>query len=107
MEVKRFDVFLIALDPTRGSEVSKTRPGVIVSPDEMNRHLNTVIVAPLTSTIKEYPCRVGITFEGKKGEVALDQIRCIDKIRLKKRLGRIDERVREKICDVLIRIFQQ
>lgn len=82
--VNRFDVYLVALDPTLGSEIKKTRPCVVISPDEMNRHLNTVIIAPLTSTRKKYPTRVGLSFQGKKGDIVLDQIRTVDKKRLVK-----------------------
>ncbi len=72
--VRRFDVFLISLDPTKGSEIKKTRPCLIISPDEMNRHIKTVIIAPMTSTLKPYPTRVTTTFQGKKGQIVLDQI---------------------------------
>lgn len=105
MEIKKFDVFLVSFDPTVGSEIGKPRPAVVVSPDEMNHFLNTVIVAPLTSTQKKYPTRVEVTFEGVHGDIALDQIRTMDKKRLKKRLSKIDERLHEKICDVLVRMF--
>lgn len=105
MEIKKFDVFLVSFDPTVGSEIGKSRPAVVISPDEMNHFLNTVIVAPLTSTPKKYPTRIEINFEKVQGDIALDQIRTIDKKRLKKRLSKIDERLHEKICDVLVRMF--
>lgn len=88
--VERFDVYLIALDPTLGSEIKKTRPCLIVSPDEMNRHIRTVIVAPLTSRRRDYPTRVNCTFQGTAGQIVLDQIRTVDKVRLVKRLGKLD-----------------
>ena len=74
-EVRRFDVWLVNLDPTQGSEIRKTRPCVVISPDGMNRHIRTVIVAPMTSTRREYPSRVDITFQRRRGQVVLDQIR--------------------------------
>ena len=89
MVIRRFDVFLISLDPTKGSEIRKTRPCLIISPDEMNRHISTVIVAPMTTRGQPYPTRVICTFRGKKGQIVLDQIRTVDKARLVKRLGRI------------------
>ncbi|HOY66596.1 MAG TPA: type II toxin-antitoxin system PemK/MazF family toxin [Candidatus Ozemobacteraceae bacterium] len=107
MEIKRFDVFLVSFDPSVGSEIRKSRPAVIISPDEMNRHLKTVIVAPLTSTMKKYPSRVEVHFENVQGEIALDQIRTIDKTRLKKRLAKIDERITERICEILTRMFSK
>src|SRR5205814_4226590 len=91
MVVKRFDVYLIHLDPTQGSEIRKTRPCLIVSPDEMNRYLGTVIIAPLTSTLREYPTRVTLRFQRKLGQIALDQIRTIDKSRLIRKLGQVSE----------------
>src|SRR5436309_14726376 len=90
MVVKRFDVFLINLDPTVGSEIKKTRPCLIISPDEMNRYINTVIVAPMSTKGRAYPTRVACKFQGKQGQVVLDQTRTVDKVRLVKRLGRID-----------------
>lgn len=84
MEVKRFEVYLVNLDPTVGSEIQKTRPCVVVSPDEMNRHIRTVIVAPMTTTHRQYPTRVACCFRGKDGQVVLDQLRTVDKERLVK-----------------------
>jgi len=103
--VKRFDVYLISLDPTKSSEISKTRPCVIISPDEMNNHIRTVIIAPLTSTIKNYPSRVTISFQGKKGQIVLDQIRTIDKIRLIKKLGSIGSSAKENVHSILQEMF--
>lgn len=99
--VARFEVYLVALDPTRGTEIRKTRPCVIVSPDEMNAWLRTVIVAPMTTTMRSYPSRVNLTFARKKGQVALDQIRTIDKSRLVRKLGRLDEATGAEVATVL------
>ncbi len=85
--VGRGDVFLVTLNPTRGSEIRKTRPCVVVSPDELNAHLRTFIVAPLTTGAYSYPFRIPCTFQGKSGHVVLDQIRTVDLERLVKRLG--------------------
>jgi mRNA interferase MazF len=90
MVVKRFDVYLINLDPSIGSEIQKTRPCLIISPDEMNRHIRTVIVAPLTSAGRDYPTRVSCEFQRKKGQIVLDQIRTIGKTRLIRKLGSIN-----------------
>lgn len=105
MEVNRFDVYLINLDPTTGSEIKKTRPCLIVSPDEMNRHIHTVIVAPMTTSGREYPTRIPCRFKRKQGYVVLDQIRTIDKIRLVKRLGQIDSETQVKVISTLQRLF--
>ena len=105
MVVSRFDVYLINLDPTVGSEIQKTRPCVIISPDEMNRHIGTVIVAPMTTAGKKYPTRVTCQFKKKKGQIVLDQIRTIDKTRLVKKLGTIDPEVQIEIVSVLQRLF--
>jgi mRNA interferase MazF len=85
----QFDVYTVDLEPTRGSEMKKIRPAVIVSPNEMNKNLNTVIIAPLTHTIKGYPSRVPSLFDGQPGEIALDQLRAVDKSRLKLKQGRM------------------
>lgn len=103
--VRRFEVHLISLDPTKGSEIRKTRPCLIISPDEMNKHIRTVIIAPMTSTIKNYPTRVTITFRGKKGQIVLDQIRTVDKSRLIKNLGSISTVAEEKVLSVLQEMF--
>ena len=89
--VAQYDVYLINLDPTIGSEIKKTRPCVVISPDEMNRHLSTVMIAPLTTKSHDYPSRIAIRFKRKAGWIVLDQIRTVDKRRLMKRLGAIDE----------------
>ena len=92
MVVKRFDVYLMNLDPTTGSEIRKTRPCLVISPDEMNRHIKTVIVAPMTSAGNDYPSRVPCSFRKKQGQIVLDQIRTVDKSRLIKKLGTIDSK---------------
>ena len=105
MVTNRFDVFLISLDPTRGSEIRKTRPCLIISPDEMNDHIRTVIVAPMTTKGRTYPSRVSCTFQGKRGQVVLDQIRTVDKKRLVRRLGTISSGVQNKVLDALQEMF--
>ncbi len=105
MVVNRFDVYLINLDPTVGSEIKKIRPCLIISPDEMNRHIRTVIVAPMTTAGKEYPTRVSCAFKKKKEQIVLDQIRTIDKSRLIKRLGTIDPNTQLEVIAVLQRLF--
>lgn len=105
MVINRFDVYLINLDPTVGSEIQKIRPCLIISPDEMNRHIRTVIVAPMTTAGKEYPTRIFCTFKKKKGQIVIDQIRTIDKSRLIKRLGTIDPNTQLEVIAVLQRLF--
>ena len=105
--MKRFDVHLAALDPAKGSEIKKTRPCLVVSPDEMNRHLQTVIVAPMTTVGRGYPSRVACRFGGKKGEVVLDQLRTVDKTRLVKRLGRLDVATSDAVLETLAELFEK
>jgi mRNA interferase MazF len=105
MEVKRFDVYLVNLDPTIGSEIKKTRPSLIISPDEMNRYIATVIVAPMTTKGRSYPSRVECHFQGKDGQIVLDQIRTVDKGRLVRRLGRIDDETQTNVLSVLAELF--
>jgi len=105
MVVKRFDVYLVNLDPTIGSEIQKTRPFLVISPDEMNRNIRTVIIAPMTSAQKEYPTRVSCTFRKKRGQIVLDQIRTIDKARFIKKLGTIDSRAQLDVISILQRLF--
>jgi mRNA interferase MazF len=105
MVANRFDVYLTNLDPTVGSEIKKNRPCLIISPDEMNRHIRTVIVAPMTTAAKDYPTRVPCTFKKKKGQIVLDQIRTIDKTRLIKKLGTIDPKTQLGVISVLQRLF--
>lgn len=105
MVIKRFDVFLVTLDPTVGSKIQKTRPCVVISPDEMNRFIQTVIVAPMTTKGRTYPTRMECRFKGKRGFVVLDQIRTVDKTRLVRRLGRIDNQTRSAVLSVLQEMF--
>ncbi len=107
MVTNRFDVFLISLDPTRGSEMKKTRPCLVVSPDEMNDHIKTVIVAPLTTRGRPYPSRVPCAFQGKRGQVVLDQIRTVDKTRLIRRLGTVSPGVQRKVLNILQEMFAE
>ena len=107
LEVKRAEIYLIRLDPIKGHEIRKTRPCMIVSPDEMNRHISTVIVAPLTTTKRSYPTRVNCKFGGKQAQVVLDQIRTIDKSRLIKRLGKIESRIQHDVFSILTEMFSQ
>ena len=103
--VRRFDIVLVNLDPTVGSEISRTRPCLVVSPDEMNRHVRTVIVAPMTTTTRPYPTRVSIRFQRKDGQVALDQLRTVDKARLIRRLGTARRETATAVADVLVEMF--
>ncbi|HEY3967465.1 MAG TPA: type II toxin-antitoxin system PemK/MazF family toxin [Planctomycetaceae bacterium] len=105
MAINRFEVHLINLDPTIGSEIQKTRPCLVVSPDEMNHNLRTVIVAPMTTRGRPYPTRIACRFKGKDGQVALDQIRSVDQIRLIKKLGSLDAKSAASVVKVLQEIF--
>lgn len=105
MEVTRFDVFLVGLDPAKGREIKKTRPCLVISPDEMNEHISTVIVAPMTTKGRAYPTRIGCTFQGKEGQVVLDQLRTVDKGRLVRKLGRITSPTGNKVLDGLQEMF--
>ena len=103
--VARGEVWLVALDPTLGSEIHKTRPGVIISPPEMHDYLRTVIVAPMTTGARPAPYRVSVTFQGKRGLILLDQFRTLDKVRLVKRLGSISSRALASTLETLQRVF--
>ena len=105
MAINRFEVYLINLDPTVGSEIKKTRPCLVVSPDEINHNIRTVIIAPLTTKGQSYPTRVSCRFKGKNGQVVLDQIRTVDRARLMKKLGKIDSRTAAVVLDVLQEMF--
>ncbi len=107
MVVTRFDVYLVNLDLTVGSEIKKTRPCVVISPDEMNRYIATVIVAPMTTRGRWYPSRVACHFQGKDGHIVLDQIRTVDTVRLVRRLGRIDEQTQSDVLAVLAEMFAE
>ena len=99
------EVWLVSLDPTQGAEIQKTRPCLIVSPDESNRHLRTVIIAPMTTVARPYPTRVALTFQGKHGQVALDQLRAVDRQRLFRKLGRISTKIAAAVSTVLVEMF--
>src|SRR5437588_6240909 len=101
MAINRFEVYLINLDPTVGSEIRKTRPCLVVSPDEMNHHIRTVIVAPLTTRGQPYPTRVPCRFKGKDGQVVLDRIRAVDRARLVKKLGQLNGKTATAVLRVL------
>jgi mRNA interferase MazF len=105
MVINRFEVYLINLDPTKGSEINKTHPCLVISPDEMNHNIKTVIVAPMTTKGKQYPSRVKCRFKGKEGLIVLDQIRTVDNHRLIKKLGRIDKGTVEDVLMVLHKMF--
>ncbi len=99
--IKQYDIFIVSLDPTIGAEIKKIRPCVVISPDEMNSSLQTVQIAPMTTNVRVYPWRVPIVFQRKRGMVALDQLRTIDKRRLIKRIGRVGRSVITRIKQVL------
>ena len=103
---QRFDVYLVPLDPARGHEMQKTRRCVVVSPAQLNRYLRTVLIAPLTSIPRKYPFRVDSRFGGRPGQVALDQIRCVDQSRLLKFLGQLDTDVQIEVADTMVAIFR-
>ena len=105
MVINRFEVFLVNLDPTIGHEIQKTRPCLILSPNEMNHHISTVIAAPMTTKGRKYPTRISCTFQGKKGQIVLDQIRTVDQKRLVKKLGTISTKTQGKTLSVLQELF--
>ena len=102
---RRFEVWLVSLDPTRGSEIRKTRPCVIVSPDELNRNIQTVIVAPMTTARRDYPTRIRVRFEGRNGEIVLDQIRTVDRARLLRRQGALSSATARRVSKALVEMF--
>ena len=105
MVVSRFEVYLVRLDPTQGHEIQKTRPCLIISPDELNHNIGTVIVAPMTTKGRPYPSRVPVRFQRKVGQIVLDQIRTVDKTRLVQHLGKIDTQTAQKVLVVLGEMF--
>ena len=107
MVVKRFEVYLVSLDPTLGREIQNTRPCLVISPDEMNDHIATVIIAPMTTKGRDYPSRVNCRFRGKDGQVVLDQIRTVDKLRLVKKLGKMDVSTQRNVLAVLAEMFAE
>jgi mRNA interferase MazF len=104
--VKRFEFWQVGLNPTLGSEISKSRPCLVVSPDEANKFLNTVTVIPMTSTLKNYPTRFECLFEEKTGQLAIDQIRSVHKTRLIRKLGILDDEASRRLCFVLVETFK-
>ena len=107
MVIKRFDVYLVNLDPTVDREIMKSRPCLLISPDEMNRWIKTVIIAPMTTKGQRYPTRVLCEFQGKEGQVVLDQIRTVDKSRLVKKLGRISKLTQNEVLGTLADMFAE
>ncbi len=105
MVIERFEVYLVNLDPTQGREIQKARPCLVISPNEINHYIGTIIIAPMTTKGRNYPTRVPVTFEGKNGQIVLDQIRTVDKTRLFRRLGQIDESTAQRVLEVLAEIF--
>jgi len=105
MEVKRFEVYLVNLDPSVGSEIKKSRPCLVISPGELNRFIATVIVAPMTTKGRDYPSRVSRVFQGKQAQVVLDQIRTVDKTRLVKRLGKVGSQTQSEVLSALAEMF--
>ena len=103
--VARFEVYLINLDPTVGHEIKKTRPCLVISPNEMNRDIGTVIIAPMTTKDRAYPTRVAVRFQGKDGQIVLDQIRTVDNVRLVRRLGVISKSAQDAVLSVLAEMF--
>lgn len=104
---QRDEVWLVALDPTQGVEIRKTRPCLIVSPDEMNQHLQTAVVAPMTTVARSYPTRISVRFQGKQGQVALDQLRAVDRQRLVRKLGKISQATAEAAAATLVEMFRR
>ena len=102
---RRDEVWLVSLDPTQGSEIQKTRPCLVVSPNEANGYLSTVIIAPMTTTERPYPTRVSITFQSRRGQVALDQIRAVDRKRLVRKLGTATAKTTQAVASVLVEMF--
>ncbi len=107
MVIKRFEVYLINLDPTIGSEIKKKRPYLVISPDELNDHIATIIIAPMTTKGRDYPTRVNCQFDGKDGQIVLDQIRTVDKSRLVKKLGAISSDTEKEVLAVLMEMFAE
>lgn len=103
----RFEIYYVNLDPTIGNEIKKTRPCVIISPNEMNYNISTVIIAPLTSKLRNYPTRVPCKVEGKQGQIVLDQIRTVDKIRLVKKIDTLNKLTQTKVLNVLKEMFSE
>lgn len=107
MVIRRFEVYLINLDPTIRKEIKKTRPCLIISPDDMNKYISTVIIAPMTTKGRNYPTRIACQFEGKDGQIVLDQIRTIDKVRIIRKLGKINTSIQKEVLTTLIELFSE
>ncbi len=107
MVVNKSEIWIVELDPTIGSEIKKTRPAVIISPNQMNYNINTVIIAPMTSKKNNFPTRVEVMFEGKSGQIVLDQIRTIDKTRLVKKIGNINKSTQNHVTRILKELFSE
>ena len=105
MEINQYQIFLVNLDPTIGSEIRKTRPCVVISPDEMNIHLRTVVIAPLTTSSKNYPTRIKIKHNKREGQVVIDQIRTIDKKRIVRKLGELSNKEIREIKAIIRETF--
>ncbi len=101
MEINQYEIYWIDLEPTKGSELQKVRPCVVISPNEMNHNINTVIIAPLTSTSKKYPSRVEVMLEGRTSWIVLDQIRCVDKSRMEKKVGVLEEKSITEVKNII------
>src|SRR6266851_2542123 len=104
---RRDEVWLVTHDPTHGAEIQKTRPCLVISPDEMNRYLQTVIVAPMTTVARPYPTRVRVRFQGKSGQVALDQVRAVDRQRLVRKLGAVSASTAEAVSATVLEMFSR
>lgn len=105
VDASRFDILLVSLDPSQGFEIKKTRPCLVISPDEMNHHIRTLIVAPMTSKGRSYITRIPVTFDGKEGKILLDQIRTIDKSRVIKKLGALDAHEASMVLETLAKML--
>lgn len=103
----RDEIWLVSLDPTQGYEMRKTRPCLVISPDEMNRYLRTILIAPMTTVERSYPTRVSLTFQGKHGQVALDQVRAVDRQRLVRKIGKASSATVRAISAVLVEMFSR
>jgi mRNA interferase MazF len=102
---QRDEVWLLVLDPAQGAEIQKTRPCLVISPDEMNQHLRNVIIAPMTTVTRPYPTRVAVRFQGKRGQVALDQLRSVDRQRLVRMLGAVSAKTAQDVSATLLEMF--
>lgn len=104
---RRDEIWLVSLDPVQGAEIQKTRPCLVISPNEINDHLQTVVIAPMTTVIRNYPTRVPLRFQGKSGQVALDQLRAVDRTRLLKRIGTVSSSTAQALSNTLIEMFSR